>query len=82
MGEMLDDLGLAWVKSADQNSNAPPHKAMLTVRETYEYLRISKGTLYRMISSNEIKSVKMRGRRLIKRETLENFVEQLEKREG
>jgi excisionase family DNA binding protein len=59
-----------------------PSNAMLTVRETCAYLRISKWTLYRLIASGQIKSVKLGSRRLFRRDTLLKVIEQLENREG
>jgi excisionase family DNA binding protein len=51
---------------------------MMTVPEACQYLRISKWTLYRLIQSKKIRTVKIGSRRLIRKESIVEFVEQLE----
>jgi excisionase family DNA binding protein len=55
-----------------------PASGMLNVAEACEYLRISKWTLYRLIQDRKLKSVKIGSRRLIRMQSILEFVEQLE----
>jgi excisionase family DNA binding protein len=55
-----------------------PTGGMLTVAEACQYLRISKWTLYRLIQGNKIKTVKIGSRRLIRMQTIVEFIDQLE----
>lgn len=55
-----------------------PVTAMLTVLEACAYLRISKWTLYQLIRKKEIKSLKIRSRRLIRMQSVLEFLERLE----
>lgn len=49
---------------------------LLTMEEACNYLRIKKNTLYKLIYSCEIISFKIGRRRLVKKEDLDNFVNQ------
>ena len=55
-----------------------PSSAMLTVDEACEYLRISKWTLYRLIQTGKLKTIKIGSRRLIRTVSLQEFVDRLE----
>ena len=52
-------------------------KALLTVTEACEVLGIKRTLLYAFLSSGELGSVKVRGRRLIPRKALDGFVDHL-----
>ena len=47
---------------------------LLTIPEVCEYLRVSKWTVYRLFDDNKLKSIRVRGRRLIPRIEVENFI--------
>jgi excisionase family DNA binding protein len=66
----------------DGKSAAASSSAMLTVDEACQYLRISKWTLYRLIQGNKVKTIKIGSRRLIRRQSVLDFVEQLEQEAG
>jgi excisionase family DNA binding protein len=51
---------------------------LLTVAEACGYLRISKWTLYRFIQAGKLKTVKIGSRRLIRMQSILEFVEQHE----
>jgi excisionase family DNA binding protein len=51
---------------------------MLTIEEACQYLRISKWTLYRLIQSNSIKTIKIGKRRLVRMQSILEFVDRLE----
>ena len=53
-------------------------RAMLTVDEACQYLRISKWTLYRLIQAGKLKTLKIGSRRLVRQESLAELVDQLE----
>jgi excisionase family DNA binding protein len=55
-----------------------PASGMLTVPETCQYLRISRWTLYRLIQNRKLKTVKIGSRRLVRMQSILEFVEQLE----
>jgi len=52
-----------------------------TIGEVAEMLRISKPSVYRLMSSGQLKSVKIGGRTLFKETELERFVNSLEPQE-
>lgn len=56
----------------------PSRDAMLTVREACEYLRISKWTLYRFIQAGKLSSVKLGRRRLIRMQSIQEFINRQE----
>jgi excisionase family DNA binding protein len=64
---------LAAAKPATPESNG-----VFTVEETCQYLRISKWTLYRLIQTGKLKTIKIGSRRLVRVQSLREFVEQLE----
>ena len=70
------------VVAPPEDAPAVPAAEMLTVAEAARYLRISKWSLYRLIRSGELKSVKIRSRRLISQRSIQQFVAQLEARPG
>lgn len=47
---------------------------LLTIPEACEYLRVSKWTVYRLFDDNKLKSIRVRGRRLVPRIEVENFI--------
>lgn len=49
--------------------------AVLTAREACEYLRISKWTFYRLVRSGQIRTMKIGNRRLVRRQSLEAYME-------
>lgn len=51
---------------------------MLTVPEVSKLLRVSIWTVYREMHSGRLKSKKLRGRRLISRRSLTEFIENLD----
>ena len=57
---------------------APAGNGMLTVVEACEFLRISKWTLYRLIQANQLRTVKIGSRRLVRRQSLAEFIDRLE----
>jgi excisionase family DNA binding protein len=46
----------------------------MTLAEAAEYLRTSKWTIYRLLDENQLKSVRIRNRRLIPEVEIERFV--------
>lgn len=56
--------------------------AVLTAREACGYLRISKWTLYRLIGAGQIKTMKIGNRRLIRRQSLEAYMDEKEAEQG
>lgn len=52
-------------------------KVLLTVTEACEALSIKRTLLYAFLSTGELGSVKVRGRRLIPRKALDGFVDHL-----
>lgn len=69
----------AMERSKQDEPSAP---TMLTVPEACERLRISKWTLYRLIQSGRLTSVKIGSRRLISVSSIAKFIEQLESEAG
>lgn len=66
----------------DKTKQNEPAQAMLTVAEACAQLRISKWTLYRLIQSGQLASVKIGSRRLIPMRAITKFIEQLEEEGG
>lgn len=56
---------------------ATTRKVLLTVNETCATLSIKRTLLYEFLSSGELRSVKVRGRRLIPAKALDEFIEHL-----
>lgn len=54
---------------------------LLTVAEACTELRISRWTLYQLIRSGQLVSIKLRSRRVIPRSAIHDLVEQLKKEE-
>ena len=50
-------------------------RVLLTILEVAEYLRVSKWTVYRLFDEKKLKSVRVRGRRLIRRADVERYIE-------
>ena len=57
-------------------------QVMLTVTEACAHLRISKWTLYRLMMSGKLTSVKIGSRRLIPARAITKFIQQLEEEAG
>jgi len=55
---------------------------LFTIAEVAALLRISKPSLYRLLSSGEIKSVKLGGRTLFKESEVERFINSLESKKN
>lgn len=72
------------LRTALQRAKQPasPGGGMLTVEEACQYLRISKWTLYRLIQSGTLRTIKIGSRRLIPMQALQDFVGQLESQLG
>ena len=51
-----------------------PKRVLLTLVEAAEYLRTSKWTIYRLLDENQLKSIRIRGRRLIPEVEIEHFI--------
>lgn len=51
-----------------------PGNLLLTIPEACNQLRVSKWSLYRLLNENKLKSLRIRGRRLIPRAELDNFI--------
>ena len=49
-------------------------RPLLTLAEAAEYLRTSKWTIYRLLDENQLKSIRIRGRRLIPEIEIEHFI--------
>lgn len=67
---------------ADRRLEASANSRLLTVNEVCEYLRVSKWTLYRLIQSRRLKTVKIGSRRLVRLQSVIEFVEQQEAATG
>jgi excisionase family DNA binding protein len=48
---------------------------LLTITETEDCLRVSNPTLYRLLADGELQSLKIRGRRLILRDSIDGYIE-------
>ncbi|HEV2403782.1 MAG TPA: helix-turn-helix domain-containing protein [Candidatus Saccharimonadales bacterium] len=55
---------------------------VLTVPEACQYLRISKWSLYRMIQGRKIRTVKMGNRRLLRMQSIQELLDELEGYQG
>ena len=68
------------LRTALQGARQPasPGGGMLTVEEACQYLRISKWTLYRLIQTGTLKTIKIGSRRLVRQASLQAFIDQLE----
>lgn len=53
---------------------------MLSVPATADKLTVSQRTVYRLLTSGELKSVKVRGRRMVTEKQLDAYVSRLERR--
>lgn len=60
-------------KTKSEDSHSP---RLLTVAEACSILRISRQLLYQLIRGNELKSLKVRKRRLFREPDLHTFIEQ------
>lgn len=66
----------------DRRLNLLSACGVLTAREACGYLRISKWTLYRLIGTGQIKTMKIGNRRLIRRQSLEAYMDEKEAEQG
>jgi excisionase family DNA binding protein len=48
----------------------------LNVEETADYLRVSRATIWRLLSTKELRRVRIGGRTVIRRVDLDSFLEQ------
>ena len=77
--ELPNDLEIELIKpnTAKVNKNVivdTDKKMTMSVEELAEELQISKTTIYTMVSQNEIPHIKVRGRILFHRATIENWL--------
>lgn len=63
---------------ARHNTDRGNNRGAFSVKEAAEYLGVGKNTLYSLMYSNEIISVKIRGRRLITRIEMDNFLNRIQ----
>ena len=66
------------LRDALERSKGNEAQAMLTVAEACAHLRISKWTLYRLMQSGKLTSVKIGSRRLVPMRAITKFIQQLE----
>ncbi len=59
-------------------SNPAPTAELLSIVEAATVLGVSRGTIYRLATAGTLKSVKLGGRRLVRRSDLQSFIESLE----
>lgn len=78
MGETTEQTASSQNESSGRRLDLPPAGTVLTAREACEYLRISKWTLYRLIRSGQIKTMKIGSRRLVRRQSLETYMDERE----
>lgn len=71
-------LGLDVIGKARHNTDRGNNRGAFSVKEAAEYLGVGKNTLYSLMYSNEIISVKIRGRRLITRIEMDNFLNRIQ----
>lgn len=57
-----------------EKPKAQATNVLLTIPEACEQLRVSKWSVYRLLGENKLKSVRIRGRRLIPRAEVDNFI--------
>src|SRR5690349_17057902 len=69
MGKTTEQTAYSRNESGGRRLNLPSVGAVLTAREACDYLRISKWTLYRLIRSGQIKTMKIGSRRLVRRQS-------------
>lgn len=69
-------------EALDRAKDTGPAQIMLTVAEACAHLRISKWSLYRLIQKKELKTVKIGKRRLIRLQTILEFVRRREAEGG
>lgn len=67
---------------ADRRIAVSANSGLLTIEEVCEYLRVSKWTLYRLIQARKLKTVKIGSRRLLRQQSVIEFVEQQEAATG
>lgn len=61
-----------------KEQHAPLVPSVLTISEACEVLKISKWTLYRLIHSQQLKTIKIGSRRVVSVESIRRFVSNLE----
>lgn len=57
-------------------SQLPVLSGALNVEEAADYLRVSRATIWRLLSAKELRRVRIGGRTVIRRVDLESFLEQ------
>ena len=55
---------------------------LLSVREACEKLGVGHWSIYQLINRNDLKTVKIGARRLVSLRSINNFIEELEARDG
>ena len=61
--------------TALSNEANPQSRKLLTIAETADTLRVSKWTLYRLLQTNQLQSVRIGSRRLIPAAVVDRFIE-------
>lgn len=61
-------------KTAERRKQDSGVPVLLTIKETQKCLRVSRDTLYRLFNSNELKSVRIKSRRLVRLEAIEEYL--------
>lgn len=75
--EKLEPIFKKWIKSAIremEQANTPPGEELLTIEQAAEFLSLTKPTIYTMVSSGIIPSMKRSKRLYFYREDLTNYI--------
>lgn len=64
----------AQVLRAALEKQEKPKRALLTLTEAAEILRMSKWTIYRLLDEHQLRAIKIRSRRLIPASEIERFI--------
>lgn len=60
------------------HSWSPEGKLLLTIEETQQVLRVSKGTVYRLIHERKLATIKIGARRLVPVDAIRDLIKRLE----
>jgi excisionase family DNA binding protein len=82
MREMPERSATSQNEAGNRHLSWPTDGTVLTVREACDYLRVSKWTLYRLIGRRQIKTMKIGNRRLVRRRSLEAYMDEREDKLG
>ncbi len=63
------------LQEALEKQKESSEKFLLTILEVADYLRVSKWTVYKLLGEKKLKSLYIRGRRLIPRADVERYIE-------